>query len=131
MEEKITTIIINQVFDIPLTDVTCLLQEGACSGVVYVGEGKEKEGGEERRRGRSKAEEIYVAGAEKPILGKTKVSTSGSYIALLRFLLSDWFSLTPYGVSVCRTLYRGPFPIKKGVFKAIQRQMQVNLALLE
>ena len=64
MEQSVTTIIINE-------------EKADNQTVLYLAEAAVEEGDEsmdsKKRRGRVKTEEIYVAGADRPILGKTKV----------------------------------------------------------
>ena len=64
MEQSVTTIIINE-------------EKADNQTVLYLAEAAVDEGDEsmesKKRRGRVKTEEIYVAGADRPILGKTKV----------------------------------------------------------
>ena len=64
MEQSVTTIIINE-------------EKADNQTVLYLAEAAVDDGDEsmdsKKRRGRVKTEEIYVAGADRPILGKTKV----------------------------------------------------------
>ena len=64
MEQSVTTIIINE-------------EKAENQTVLYLAEAAVDDGDEsmdsKKRRGRVKTEEIYVAGADRPILGKTKV----------------------------------------------------------
>ena len=64
MEQSVTTIIINE-------------EKADSQTVLYLAEAAVDDGDEsmesKKRRGRVKTEEIYVAGADRPILGKTKV----------------------------------------------------------